>query len=105
MKPAFLSALWNHPLNTEGWQLFQVGTCHGQWRATAAAYEILSILNHYPGNGDFDIALEYFHISCERDHRNLLIREVWNKDLKKHLLDKRGFVPHGTDDVIKRFVQ
>lgn len=103
MKPPFEIAPWNNPLNTDGWLLFRVGTCNGQWRSTDTAYEILSFFNHTPGNGDFDHALEYFYISCKRDKKDLLIREVQNEELKKHLINKRGFALFNTDDVIKKF--
>lgn len=103
MKPAFMTARWNNPFNDEGWLLFKVGTCHGQWRSTESAYEILSVINDEPGNGDFNTTLEYFYISCRRDKKDLVIRELWNKELKEHLLVKHGFVLFNQDDLIKKF--
>lgn len=96
MTPPFESAPWLHPANTDGWQLFRVGTCHGQWRGLPGQYEILSLLNDKPGNGDFGHTMEYFYTSCKRDKMNLLIREVWNDRLAERLI-KTGFVQAGSD--------
>jgi hypothetical protein len=81
--------------------LFRVGTCHGQWRATNDAYEILSIVNTHIGNGHFDDVLQWFEDSCQRDRKILRIREVWNGNFKAHLIRKRGFSKDGADDVVK----
>lgn len=99
----FLYAHWNNPLNTEGWQLFKIGTCNGQWRATVTCYEILSVINDQPGNGHFDDVLEWFGNSCKRDKRDFRILEVWNTRLAAHLVNKRGFTLQGKDNYIKRF--
>lgn len=88
------------------WRLFQVGTCHGQWRAVPGAYEILSVMNDEPGNGHFEDVLQWFEQSCRRDGKVLRIRSVDNKKFKKHLIRKRGFQPDRTtetNDVVKRF--
>jgi len=101
-KPPFEVAPWNNPLNTDGWQLFRVGTCNGQWRSTPTAYEILSVVNDDPGNGHFAILMEYFEASCKRDKRDFIIREVWNKRLQKHL-GKLGFLCYSDNDFRKTF--
>lgn len=85
------------------WLLFKVGTCHGAWCATGDAYEILTIVNDHPGNGHFDDVLEWFEHSAKRDKKCLRIREVWNKKLKKHLFEKRGFIYGNGDDMVKYF--
>lgn len=97
-RPAFLSAPWHHDPT---WQVFKVGECHGQWRSTLPAYEILSVVNEKPGNGDFAHTLDWFYESCKRDGKSLIIREVWNKQLAKHLV-KQGFTYAQGDDMIKR---
>lgn len=102
-RPEFFSAHWSNPLNDQGWQIFRVGKVSGQWRSTKENYEILSFINDDPGNGDFEHVLSWFYDSCKRDKKNLLIREVWNKRLAKHLISKRGFTYQGKDDLIKRF--
>ncbi len=86
----------------DGWMLFRIGTCGGQWRCAGDAYEILSVINDRPGNGHFDDVLEWFEQSCRRDGKPLRIREVANERLKRHLMEKRGFRPEG-DDVVKEF--
>lgn len=101
-RPAFYSRPWQNPLNDQGWQDGLVGTCAFQWRATETAYEILTIINDVPGNGDFAHTLDWFYESCQRDKRNLVIREIWNKRLQAHLL-KRGFSYAENDDMIKYF--
>lgn len=102
-RPEFLSAHWDHPLNTQGWMLFRVNKISGQWRDAGNNYEILTVVNDKPGNGDFEHVLSWFYESCKRDKKNLLIREVWNQRLAKHLINKRGFAYQGEDDLIKRF--
>lgn len=101
-RPQFYSAYWDHPANDSGWLIFKVGKCSGQWRSTKDNYEILSFLNDEPGNGDFANTLDWFYESCIRDKRNLLIREVWNERLAKHLIG-RGFTYAINNDLIKRF--
>lgn len=103
-KPPFEVAPWLNPLNTDGWQLFRVGTCEGQWRSTAGTYEILSVVNDQPGNGHFAITMEYFEVSCKRDGKAFVIREVWNDRLAGHLL-KKGFEKVGEYDYQKTFNQ
>jgi hypothetical protein len=99
----FLSAHWNNPFNQEGWQIFKIGTCNGQWTSTNDSYDILSVINDDPGNGHFDDVLEWFEQSCIRDKKALRILEVWNKELAKHLVTKRGFTYQSEDNLIKRF--
>lgn len=100
----FLSAHWNNPFNTEGWQVFKIGTCDGQWTSTDYSYDILTIINADPGNGHFDDVLEWFEQSCKRDGKALRILEVWNKKLAYHLTTKRGFTYQSNDNLIKRFI-
>lgn len=99
----FLSRHWANPINTEGWQEFMIGTCHGQWRATATSYDILTVINSEPGNGHFEDVLEWFERSCKRDKKALRILEVWNRKLAIHLLLKREFKCEFGDNFIKIF--
>ncbi|MBI3654139.1 MAG: hypothetical protein HY231_24165 [Acidobacteria bacterium] len=102
---AFEVAEWRPLLcgNEDGWQCFRVGTCEGLWRATADAYEILAVINSEPNNGHFEDVLEWFERSCRRDRRTLRIRELLNEEFRRHLMEKRGFIADGKDDLIKRF--
>lgn len=99
----FLSANWDNPFNTDGWQVFKIGTCHGQWVSTEDSYDILTVINETPGNGHFEDVLQWFEQSCKRDKKNFRILEVWNKDLAIHLVTKRGFTYQQGDNLIKRF--
>lgn len=81
---------------------FRVGTCDGLYMATATTYDIVAIRNLSPGNGHFEDVLQWFENSCRRDKKNLRFVEVMNKDLKKHLIQKRGFNSQGNDNVIKK---
>lgn len=98
----FLSKPWERDPE---WSVFKIGTCHGQWRCVNDAYEILSIVNEFPGNGHFDDVLQWFEFACKRDKRSLRILEVWNKKFMKHLIKKRGFIHAdvATKNVIKSF--
>ena len=84
------------------WVQFRVGTCHGLWLPTDKTYDILAIRNDKPGNGHFNDALQWFENSCKRDGRDFRFLEVWNKNLKAHLIKKRGFKDIGDDNVIKK---
>jgi hypothetical protein len=101
----FLAIQWDITIgNDEEWIKFNVGTCHGLYRATDAAYEILAIINDEPGNGHLNDVFQWFEQSCRRDKKILRIREVWNAYFKAHLQHKRGFKPSGPDDMVKSFL-
>lgn len=99
------NAILGNLFNREGWQIFRIGTVHGQWRATQAAYEILSFANDRPGNGHLDDVFEWFEYSCKRDGKDLVIREFWNDKFKQHCIKKRGFKLYNRDDLIKCYTQ
>jgi len=95
--------LWKNPFAIgEGWRHFRVGTCAGLYRCAVGAYEILAIKNDKPGNGNVEAALAWFMASCKRDKRDLIIKEVLNKNLAIKLA-KLGFTCKSKDDYIKRF--
>jgi hypothetical protein len=81
---------------------FRIGTCHGLWNATGESYDILAIDNKEKGNGHLEDVFEWFENSCRRDNRDLKVLEVWNQKFKKHLIEKRGFIDIGGDNVIKK---
>ena len=88
----------------ESWHHYKIGTCYGLWKSKNKTYEILSILNDVPGNGHFQDVLEWFEHHCRRDNKALRIKEFFlNPEFKQHLINKRGFVEDGKDDVIKKF--
>ena len=95
--------LWKNPLVIgEGWRQFRVGTCKGAYRSTKDAYEILAIDNmDHEGNGHVEAALDWFFLSCVRDQKDLLIKEVFNKRLAAKLA-RLGFTCKIKDDYIKR---
>ena len=91
MKPPFETT--QEPLNVArygAWLGFKVGTCHGLWRPTNDAYEILAIKNDEKGNGHFQITMQYFEESAKRDGKCVRMREVFNIRLAKNLL-KHGY--------------
>lgn len=102
----FLAAPWvpifEFVNQDQTWYLFKVGTCHGLWCKTDSAYEILAVKNDLPGNGHLQDVFEWFENSCKRDKVDLIVREIWNLEFKRHLLTKRGFVLLGKDDAIKK---
>lgn len=101
----FEAAEWpNGKIIDPTWMIFRVGTCHGTWRCTRDAYEILNIENNQRHNGHFNDVFQWFEHSCKRDKRILRIRLVWNINLRTHLLTKRGFKPDGPDDMVKIFM-
>ena len=80
---------------------FRIGTCTGLWNATNDTYDILAIDNSDKGNGHFEDVLQWFENSCKRDGKNFRFLEVWNKNLKKHLIAKRGFKDIGEYNLLK----
>lgn len=96
----FEVAPWEFDIG-EGFERFRIGTCGGLWRAKDNEYQILAIDNKEKGNGHLQDVFDWFINSCKRDKKNLRILEVWNKQFRKHLIEKRGFVAHPiNDDVI-----
>lgn len=83
------------------WQIFRVGTCEGQWRVTAQAFEVLSIVNNKKGNGHLDDVLEWFEWSARISKMPLRILRFTNERFKKHLIEKRGYHLFGKEDVEK----
>jgi hypothetical protein len=73
--------------------LFRVGTCHGQWRVMADAYEIISVINDAPGNGHFQDVLDWFEFAARRDGKTLRFMAILNDRFAQHLMAKRGFKP------------
>jgi len=90
---------------TPDFLLFQIGTCNGQWRYTGKSYDILSIKNSEPGNGHLNDVFEWFEYSCKRDHKNLVVLELFNEQFKIHLIKKRGFKIKNNKSVLKRWEQ
>ena len=84
------------------WRLFRVGTCHGQFRVTPEAYEVLSIFNDTPGNGHLEDVFEWFEFASRTTKIPLRVLRFSNAAFKKHLIDKRGFRALGEFDVEKR---
>lgn len=82
------------------WNAFRIGTCEGLWCCTEEAYLILAVRNSKPGNGHFTDVLDWFKNSCKRDKKDFKILELWNKNLKQHLINKKGFKAHSLDDVV-----
>lgn len=82
---------------------FKVGTCHGQYMVDKGNYLIINIINEEKGNGHFDEVLEWFESSAKRDKVKLGVVELWNKRLKKHLIEKRGFQEDENGDVYKNY--
>lgn len=82
---------------------FRVGTCSGLWRSTESSYDILAIENIVQGNGHFEDVLQWFAHSCIRDKKDLRFLEVWNANLKSHLMGKRGFIIEGECNVVKKW--
>jgi len=81
------------------WMRFKIGTCHGLWRSTDGAYEILVVDNEVPGNGHFEDVMEWFENSCRRDGKKLRLLEFFNDRFRRHLIEKRGFRPEGENAV------
>jgi hypothetical protein len=88
---------------TRDFRRFRIGTCEGLWRATSFSYDILAVENTELGNGHFNDVLQWFEHSATRDNRKFRILETWNTRLKHHLIEKRGFIDIGNDNLEKSF--
>lgn len=80
---------------------FKVGTCHGLFYTTDKAIRLVAIVNEKQGNGHFTDVLEWFEYAAKQQCKRLEIVEIWNKDLYKHLIEKRGFIPVDHETVQK----
>lgn len=96
----FEVAPWEH---SKEFTRFKIGTCTGIWKTENKSYSILAITNDVKGNGHFDDVLQWFENSCRRDGYSLKFLEVWNPKLKKHLIEKRGFVDIGNFNLEKQY--
>jgi len=85
----------------EGFLNYRVGTCTGVYCWNEKCYMILAIGNDKEGNGHLQDVFDWFENSCKLDKKNLMVLEIMNDRFKKHLLEKRGFIPCGEKNVIK----
>ena len=85
-------------------KLYRIGTCEGQYTWAPGYYAIVSVINKKPGNGHLDDVFEWFENSCRRDKKALMVLELMNPRFYQHLVEKRGFVPAGGDNLIKTFI-
>lgn len=84
---------------------YRVGTCTGIYCYNEKCYMILAVGNDKEGNGHLEDVFDWFINSCIRDKKHLMVLEVWNERFKKHLIEKRGFIPSGEEHVIKFYDQ
>ena len=77
---------------------FRIGTCHGLWWATEVSLDMLVLINTTPGNGHFVDWLQWCVHSAITDRKKLVMHEIYNLRLRKHLIEKRGFVATGKND-------
>jgi hypothetical protein len=103
-----MKTLHDLPFEAARWKIpeficYRVGTCHGLYGSTEKTYDIINVHNAAPGNGHFEDVLQWFEASCRRDGKSLRIIWVLTERFKQHLIEKRGFVEDGPDDVIKHF--
>ncbi len=96
----FEVADWEHSPN---FKRFRIGSCEGLWCSNERAYGILAITNNAPGNGHFEDVMQWFENSCRRDKKSFMFLEVWNKRLKKKLIEKYGFNDIGNDNLQRIF--
>jgi len=81
---------------------FKVGTCHGLFYQTEKAVCLLAVMNNEKGNGHFTDVLEWFEYSAQRQGLYFDVIEVWNQRLRKHLMEKQGFVAIAPDHLRKK---
>jgi len=81
---------------------FKVGTCHGLYYQTKEAVCLLAVMNNKKGNGHFTDVLEWFEFSAKRQGLYFDVVDVMNMRLRKHLMDKQGFVAIGRDHLRKK---
>lgn len=96
----FEAARW--PID-ERIMLFRIGTCEGQYLFVENSICILSVVNSVPGNGHLDDVFEWFEFASKKQGHSLKVLAIMNEGFKKHLIEKRGFVDVGDDNVEKYF--
>jgi len=99
----FEVAPYENNIDTVEWLRFRVGTCYGLWASLPSSYDILAIDNKKPHNGHFNDVMEWFENSAKRDNKQLRILEIMNDRFRDHLINKRGFVAFGLNNVYKQF--
>jgi len=83
---------------------FKVGTCHGLFYQTKEALCLLVVVNEEIGNGHFTDVLEWFEFSARIQGLYFDVIHVWNQRLRKHLIEKKGFVAIEADHLRKEVV-
>lgn len=73
------------------WTYYYYGTCTGALRFTPGTIQILVVENLQPGNGDFGKLLDFLHEEAQRRQSDVLILQLHNQRLRRHLLEKRGY--------------
>lgn len=85
------------------WECFEVGTCNGLFFKTPTSINIYSICNKEANNGHLNDVFEWFDYFCKRDNKDFIIMDVFNRNFKKHLIEKREFESFESDHVIKKY--
>lgn len=85
------------------WMDYRIGTCTGLYSTSMISYDILAVQNSKQGNGHFQDVLDWFENSCRRDGKSLKFLELMNDELKDHLINKRGFLDIGNNNLEKHF--
>ncbi len=75
----------------ENYKQFHVGTVHGLFAQEEKKIKILAIMNDEPGNGHFEDTMQWFEHMATQDKCPILMQEVWNEALEKHLIKKRDY--------------
>ena len=73
--------------------VFRVGTVHGMFgKFEEGTLQLIAIGNDEIGNGDFAKAMDWYEKTAFDMGLKPEVVEIWNQGLKKHLIEKRGYV-------------
>jgi len=84
------------------WSWAKVGTCHAFYGETEIEFDIFGVGNSKKNNGHFNDLVEWFEYLAAIRNKNLLFSHFENLDLKRHMINKRGYTEQG-HCVIKLF--
>ena len=73
------------------WTEVEIGTCFAVVEYGTELNTLLFIENDEPGNGDFKRMMDYLEWESNEAAVSIEVIEIWNKNLEKHLINKRGY--------------
>lgn len=84
-----LSRAIDEYFKSQGLQKIRIGSAEALVKIDEKKLTVISLLNEQPGNGDFQKLMD----DLEGRGKPVVIEELWNKDLRQHLIERPSYRP------------